>query len=276
MPLSNVFADTPAAAAGRPYLDFGARLYDPRTAAWLAPDPLSEKYYPISPYAYCAGNPVNLVDPTGMDWYVKQNSSDYVWWEGNSDIDGYDYWGPRGSLFGEAEDMIDEFLQKEFEMPSLFSNGFTLNMASPTKTGSSINYSTSETGFLWDFLLNIGPEVSVIPSNHPFTESLKKDVPFRKDQVKSISDVSDEDIKGIRKWTLWDVFTTPSPGLQFIGSYAYYSRTSERGQYIYNLVGDQKTRESLFFHLPLGTPRRSRTKLFGNTYQLYLWVTPHK
>ena len=63
----SVPAGTPAAAAGRPYLDFGARLYDPRTAAWLSQDPLSEKYYPISPYAYCAGNPVNLVDPDGMD-----------------------------------------------------------------------------------------------------------------------------------------------------------------------------------------------------------------
>ena len=58
-------AGTPAAAAGRPYLDFGARLYDPRTAAWLSQDPLSEKYYGISPYAYCAGNPVNLVDMKG-------------------------------------------------------------------------------------------------------------------------------------------------------------------------------------------------------------------
>ena len=62
----SALAGTPAAAAGRPYLDFGARLYDPRTAAWLSHDPLSEKYYPISPYAYCAGNPVNLVDPGGL------------------------------------------------------------------------------------------------------------------------------------------------------------------------------------------------------------------
>ena len=28
-------------------------------------DPLAEKYYHISPYAYCAGNPVNVVDPQG-------------------------------------------------------------------------------------------------------------------------------------------------------------------------------------------------------------------
>ena len=52
--------------AGLPLYDFGARWYNPATPAWLSQDPLSEKYYPISPYAYCAGNPVNLVDPSGM------------------------------------------------------------------------------------------------------------------------------------------------------------------------------------------------------------------
>ena len=31
----------------------------------LQQDPLSEKYYNISPYAYCANNPVNFVDPDG-------------------------------------------------------------------------------------------------------------------------------------------------------------------------------------------------------------------
>ena len=62
----NVSTGAPAAAAGSPYLDFGARVYDPRTAAWLSQDPLSEKYYSISPYAYCAGNPVNLVDRSGL------------------------------------------------------------------------------------------------------------------------------------------------------------------------------------------------------------------
>ena len=63
----SVSTGAPAAAAGSPYLDYGARVYDPRTAAWLSQDPLSEKYYSISPYAYCAGNPVNLVDPDGKD-----------------------------------------------------------------------------------------------------------------------------------------------------------------------------------------------------------------
>ena len=31
----------------------------------MTPDPLSEKYYGISPYAFCNNNPVNFVDPDG-------------------------------------------------------------------------------------------------------------------------------------------------------------------------------------------------------------------
>jgi len=52
-----------------PYLDFGARLYSPGTAMWLSQDPLAEKYYPLTPYMYCAGSPGNRVDPTGEHDY---------------------------------------------------------------------------------------------------------------------------------------------------------------------------------------------------------------
>lgn len=50
---------------GLPYIDFGARQYSPSISRWLVPDPMGEKYYDISPYAYCNGNPVNLVDDEG-------------------------------------------------------------------------------------------------------------------------------------------------------------------------------------------------------------------
>lgn len=56
-----------AEPAGLPLLDFGARMYDPATASWLSQDPMAEKYPFLSPYSYCAGDPVNLVDPYGMD-----------------------------------------------------------------------------------------------------------------------------------------------------------------------------------------------------------------
>ena len=49
---------------------FGARYMDYElTTMWLSVDPMSDKYPSISPYAYCAWNPVKLVDPDGRDWY---------------------------------------------------------------------------------------------------------------------------------------------------------------------------------------------------------------
>ena len=45
--------------------DYGARQYNPVTARWDRMDPLCEKYYGVSPYAYCVGNPMNAVDADG-------------------------------------------------------------------------------------------------------------------------------------------------------------------------------------------------------------------
>ncbi len=47
---------------------FGARYYDSDIlTGWLSVDPLADKYPNISPYAYCAWNPVRLVDPDGEE-----------------------------------------------------------------------------------------------------------------------------------------------------------------------------------------------------------------
>ena len=40
-------------------------MYDPTIARWLSVDPMAEKYYPMSPYNYCLGNSIILVDPQG-------------------------------------------------------------------------------------------------------------------------------------------------------------------------------------------------------------------
>jgi len=46
--------------------DYGARQYNPILGRWDRMDPLCEKYYSISPYAYCGNNPVRYIDPNGM------------------------------------------------------------------------------------------------------------------------------------------------------------------------------------------------------------------
>jgi RHS repeat-associated protein len=43
------------------------RLYDARVGRWLSIDPLFEKNIDASPYSYCHGNPVKLIDPDGRD-----------------------------------------------------------------------------------------------------------------------------------------------------------------------------------------------------------------
>jgi RHS repeat-associated protein len=52
--------------------DYGARGYYAAMGRFTTLDPMAEKYYSISPYAYCAGNPLKYTDPTGMlygDYY---------------------------------------------------------------------------------------------------------------------------------------------------------------------------------------------------------------
>ena len=51
-------------AGGLNSYDFGARFRAPY-GQWTTPDPLSEKFYSISPFSYCGGDPINHVDRDG-------------------------------------------------------------------------------------------------------------------------------------------------------------------------------------------------------------------
>ena len=48
--------------------DFHARWQDYATCQFTTQDPLAEKYHALSPYIYCAGNPIMLTDPSGMEF----------------------------------------------------------------------------------------------------------------------------------------------------------------------------------------------------------------
>ena len=62
---------------------FGARYMDHELMTmWLSVDPMADKYPSISPYAYCAWNPVKLVDPDGMEFDgYKGRNGQYQWFD---------------------------------------------------------------------------------------------------------------------------------------------------------------------------------------------------
>ena len=49
-------------------LDYGARFYDATIRSWTTIDPLAEKYYHLSPYAFAGNNPMDNVDFDGRDY----------------------------------------------------------------------------------------------------------------------------------------------------------------------------------------------------------------
>ena len=58
---------------------FGARYYDSDLSGlFLSVDPMADKYPNLSPYAYCAWNPVKLVDPDGNDGVCVVNGKNLM------------------------------------------------------------------------------------------------------------------------------------------------------------------------------------------------------
>ena len=52
---------------------YGVRTYLPAATIFTSIDPLCEKYYHLSPYVFCAANPIRYVDPSGARIYLSQD-----------------------------------------------------------------------------------------------------------------------------------------------------------------------------------------------------------
>jgi RHS repeat-associated protein len=64
------------------YSYFGARYYDSDLSVWLSVDLLSDMYTSTSPFMYVRGNPIILVDPTGMsDKKFGNKPPKKRWWK---------------------------------------------------------------------------------------------------------------------------------------------------------------------------------------------------
>ena len=98
---------------------FGARYMDHELMTmWLSVDPMADKYPSISPYAYCAWNPVKLVDPDGNEaidnddgWKIDRHNKTItrVSTEGG---DNFQYINDNGStrnLIGSQSDVTNQY-----------------------------------------------------------------------------------------------------------------------------------------------------------------------
>ena len=57
--------------SGLELYDYGARMQDPQLGRWNGIDKLTGEYSPVSPYAYCANNPVKYIDLDGERLYFS-------------------------------------------------------------------------------------------------------------------------------------------------------------------------------------------------------------
>ena len=103
---------------------YGARYYwSELLTGWLSVDPMADKYPIISPYAYCAWNPVKLVDPDGEE------------------IDEYKLNTANGSL------ILTRKTSDNFDIISTDNGQNTLKVSKGILNGKDVGDDISKTGF---------------------------------------------------------------------------------------------------------------------------------
>ncbi|VBB45384.1 hypothetical protein TRIP_D300213 [uncultured Paludibacter sp.] len=95
-------------AHGLDEYDSEARWYYPAIMRTTTLDPLAEKYYSISPYAWCGNNPVRMIDPDGKEW--KDNNGNVIEDENLKNVQVYIFYSDDFS--GQAMKQYDEAVEK--------------------------------------------------------------------------------------------------------------------------------------------------------------------
>lgn len=125
---------------------------------------------------------------------------------------------------------------------------------------------------LGDFLFNSGNEITILTPDHPYTKVLINDPSIVGDECNYVTTPSGYGVAhGFGYYGFKEAGSNMA--LQFIGSYRHDMNESSKGQFIYHVVSDSKSRTSLFYHLPIANKSRGESRFLGNTYQFYVWAT---
>ena len=102
---------------------FGSRYYSSDLSVWLSVDPMSDKYPSLSPFVYCANNPVKVVDPNGDSVIVTGAAADsYI--EGLNTINLTFSRNESGyvSYQGTPTTSLEKYLVSAIDDPNIFVN----------------------------------------------------------------------------------------------------------------------------------------------------------
>ena len=130
---------------------FGARYYDSDIlTGWLSVDPMADKYPSLSPYAYCAWNPVRLVDPDGEEiamnddgWNVNHREKTITKVSDNGGNFAQIEYNNSGEIINTSFSSIDDFTYQYENM------GYTVNRGekqSESSIGIDVENETSLSG----------------------------------------------------------------------------------------------------------------------------------
>ena len=268
---SQTFADLPL-------LDYGARMYDSDLGRWPVHDPKAADYYPTSPYAFCANNPLNLIDPDGRShrtfrydpWFgtfVDEQGTYYTWNDMITYISfdlGYDI-GIK--MVGVMSGILKHFADVGLDWAAQHSNPVV-----------------NVTGLMIEFLTGWGAESRDFDETTGLTQSIKNSnmtkialkrfyehYTAKKESSHSVpikfSPFGRDDTGPGREFNA-DGITA----IQFIGSATYYFDVQE--DMVNVRVYDTKTPHSLFYHVIPARYSRDSFSIMGETKQNYYFSIP--
>ena len=138
------------------WLDYGARQYMPDLAQFTSVDPLCEKYYHLSPYAYCANNPVNAIDPdgklvifvNGLIAFGAPKAGESYWGGQNSPfiLGAKEYFHDTRTMFTEVNHNMLSSAKERYWNGVLYAKNNLNNITMGLKDGETIKFVTHSMG----------------------------------------------------------------------------------------------------------------------------------